>query len=263
VTEAELVDSGRGSIATPLFRDAFRLFEAARALRVVKTLVRNDFAVLERPGAIEQVVSDGRALSVADSSFHFRMQAAALNSAVALRETGRSGTRRSLQLFDACGASIAKLVLRPESDVAAFDRICAQCEDSAPLRAPRHRPRRSPKTSQGEALVPGALAAFLNEAATLGVPLQIRVSNDASTLTTQAAIHRIKRSEHAPWINVLDPALDLHLFEEQITRLATERTADGSGAFHWFSAAGEPAFSIVVSGPVERLVAAATSSRAE
>lgn len=226
-------------------------------------VVRNDFAVLERPGTIEQVASDGHALSVAGSSFRLRVHAAAMSSAVALRETGRSGARRSLQLFDASGVSIAKLVLRPESDAAAFDRICAQFEDSRPLRVLRHPRPRSPRAPQGEGIVPGALAAFLQEAARLGVPLQFRVPNAASTLTTETAIHRIKRSDHAPWINVLDPALDLHLFEDHITRLATERKVDGSGAFHWFSGAGEPAFSVVASASAERLVAAATTSRAE
>jgi putative heme degradation protein len=218
VSEARLLDAGNGTRLQP---DAPALLEAARALGSFKMVVRNDFAVMERPGAIRDVLCGGGMLLAEATTFCCFLDAHAVRSAFAHKE--------SVQLFDGDGVSIAKLILRPESDRAGFEALVRRLRLADP--GPPADAQRTAPAFQEMPCEP--LSDFLHEAA--GRPLRIAVSNRHATLQADHAIRRVKRSERACWINVLDPELDLHLYEGRIRRLEAGR--------HWLADDGTAAFS--------------------
>lgn len=136
VSEAELVALGLGETVTRLAPDWPALIHALPGLGRVKTITRNDHAVLERWGVYEaielgehmgQVVGDA-----IDLRFFFRHWA----SAFALCEPRGQGLRRSLQLFDRQGTAMHKVYLEDAAHIAAFDALCAALrhpEQASPL----------------------------------------------------------------------------------------------------------------------------------
>ena len=105
---------------------------------------------------------------------------------------------------------------------------------------------------------PGAsLASFLHRAAALGVALQIRVCNFGAWMQACSPVRRVKRSERAPWINVLDPELELHLYEERIRGLRLEQQSQDCGWLHWLADDGACAFSVRAGREFAALAAAA------
>jgi putative hemin transport protein len=236
MSEAQLVACGTGTVSRPLAADANRLLAAAIQLGPVKWVVRNDDAVLEKPGTLQQVTVSGDAVVARSESFELELSRAATASAFALAEQTSRGTKRSVQLFDASGATLIKIVLRPESSVDAFERFVETLKSDGSIAAGARSPQ---ATQMPRSLVPGRLAAFLQEAARLSVPLRFVVQNAGARIDTTTRIHRVKRSDRAPWINVLDPELDLHLHEQALTGIACE-----SRWLHWYGACDRPALSV-------------------
>jgi len=264
VAEAQLVASACGLFATRLQPDARSLFERAGRLGCIKLVVRNDWAVLERPGEIASIESHGAELKVAGSSFALQLGAQAAHAVYALRERGRGGPKRSLQFFDASGVSIVKLVLRPESDAPAFDRLVADFQSrDGPEPPPQQRWTADAVSRAGIPVPAGALGAFLHRAAALRSPLGLRVGNGTATLEVHAPIHRIKRSDRAPWINILDDSLDVHLFETQLVAVAIERFGEDAGSVHWVAPDGSVAFSATLSRGLEELAATALGMKTQ
>jgi len=223
VSEARLVDL----IGIRLRPDATALFTAARALGTFKMVLRNDFAVMERPGAIRDLFEGGGLLLVEGTTFSCLVESVSLRHAFALRE----GTKESLQLFDREGVSIAKLILRPESDRTGFEAIVRRLRLDEPSPLADDSPAASPRFEESPC---EALSAFLHEAA--GKPRRFSVSNRCATLQAEHAISRVKRSDRVCWINVLDAGLDLHLHEGRIRRLEAGR--------HWIADDGTAAISV-------------------
>ena len=133
-TEAELVDAtprrapgARGPGVTPLDPSRLReVFPAFATLGVVKTMTRNEHAVLERWGAFESVeAGPGPLGQVVGTDIDLRLFFDHLASGFAVVEPGRSeGTwRRSVQLFDRQGDSAFKVYLEEQSRVDAFEAI--------------------------------------------------------------------------------------------------------------------------------------------
>lgn len=240
ISEAQLVDCARGSFAVRLRCNPLDIFSAARALGIFKMVLRNDYAVLERPGAVRTVSALANELRVEGSTFSLQMNASAARSAFALREGGRQGVKNSVQLFDSAGNSIAKLVV--QAGGGRFDQLVEALRLSVPEPLPEPVPGvpASLRPQRGDLVAENALAAFLHNAAGLAAPLRIVVSHAHGMLQAETRIHRVKRSDRAPWINVLDPELDLHLFEARIRRLAME----GTSTFHWLADDGAVAFSV-------------------
>lgn len=253
LSEAELVARGCGTFCTRLVADAPRLFQAATRLGPIKLVARNDDAVLERTGAVRHVRFDGAVLEVEGGNFRLVAETAQIGSIYALDEERPRGIKRSIALYDRRGASIAKLILRAGSDVAAYERLCAS------LRHPEQAAY-APGTAP-EPAVPGpppdavraSLADFLASAVARATPLAITVRNDAARLETEAVLQHVRRSARAPWINVLDPGLDLHLCEAGIALLAGDRTREGA-VLRWLAADGREAFVATVREPLDRLL---------
>jgi putative heme degradation protein len=235
VTEARLLDCASGRFAHRLRPDGEALFAAARTLGPVKMVVRNDCAVLERPGRIRDIHTTGRALLVEGTAFCCLLDADAVQSAFALRENDKL----SVQLFDDDGVSIVKLILRPDSDRTAFAALVDGLRLARAEALPDENPHASDPRPEGEEVPPDALAGFLHDAVRQRAPLRISVSSPHATVQVEEKIQRVKRSDRAPWINVLDPALDLHLFEQRIRR----RISDERG-LHWLADDGGPALSV-------------------
>ncbi len=223
--------------------DARRILDAARRMGPAKFVVRNRYAVIERPGEIRDLVQDAQSLRADGSSFRLSLSAAHVASAFALEEQRAAGAKRSLQLFDAAGATIVKIVFRGESTVAPYRALSDELRHPSQSRQepPSAGANRTAPEKSGEA---ANLAAFLERAAQLAVPLRFTVRNAAASLEAATPIRRVKRSERAPWINVLDPGIDLHLHEARIRAVIAEPGGGDSGWLHWLADDGSRAFSV-------------------
>src|SRR6185503_6297823 len=99
VSEARLVAEGCGSVSTRLTDDAWKLLDAVRSLGKVKWVVRNDDAVLERPGELQILSSSRDTLRAAGETFLLTLSRGEVASAFALEEARAGDRKRSLQLF--------------------------------------------------------------------------------------------------------------------------------------------------------------------
>ncbi|MCC6472949.1 MAG: hypothetical protein IT514_04310 [Burkholderiales bacterium] len=279
VSEADLVHCACGEFALHLRPEPLALLQAARALGPVKAVARNDHAVLERTGAIRELgeEQDGSIVAACEA-FRLRIEPGRVARAFALTEAGRGGPKRSIQLFGLDGISVAKLVLRPdtEPDTAAFAEQMQRLRhpDQGPLHHPAAVAVRAPVAAtarQRASAVPGdeppahatnpSLAAFLQHAAAIAVPLGLAVRNRGACLEAVSPLRRVKRSERAPWINVLDADLDVHLLETEITRLEMQIGLGDAGRFLWRSRDGSEAFAAGAACAFHELMAAAYSER--
>ncbi|WP_395539465.1 hemin-degrading factor [Neotabrizicola sp. sgz301269] len=124
ITEADLVAAHVGHGATVIDATPDRLFPLIKDLGDVLALTRNESCVHERRGQYSDYRGGPHASMVLDPEIDMRIFPAHWVHGFALAETGADGTvKRSLQVFDAAGDAIHKVHLKPESDVAAFDRL--------------------------------------------------------------------------------------------------------------------------------------------
>ena len=126
ITEADLVAAHVGHGATVIDVTPDRLVPLIGDLGDVLALTRNESCVHERRGHYSDYRGGAHASMVLDPEIDLRIFPAHWVHGFALAETGEDGAvRRSLQIFDAAGDAIHKVHLKPESDVAAFDRLVA------------------------------------------------------------------------------------------------------------------------------------------
>ena len=235
MAEAQLVALGCGSasdaLTTRLAPQPLEVLQALAALGPVKFVVRNDHAVMERSGGLQDL-QDGESILALGPELRLTLSRAQVASAFALREPRPSGTKRSLQLFDPSGETVMKVVCRDEASAFAFEELAERFrhdeQSSPPVRA------RDNAAMAPPAGLPAPLVDFLHAAAKSGRPLGISVSNRGARLEATTPIHRVKRSSRAPWINVLDPGLDLHLHEARIVLCSDESVPTGRRV-DWFA----------------------------
>jgi putative hemin transport protein len=145
VSEAELVDAeprrslgGNALGVTRLdpsrLRDAFKAFGG---FGDVKTMTRNENAVIEHWGKFERIEVEGGPMGqVVGSDIDLRLffQHIASGFAVAEEQRGRDGevkgVRRSIQLFDGSGDSAFKLYVESDGDVPAFEKLAGDLADA-------------------------------------------------------------------------------------------------------------------------------------
>lgn len=139
VTEAEAIAAAVGAEgalrATRLAGPWAHLFEQMPRLGPVMALTRNEHAVHEKVGRFEEMSHDGEVGLALGSAIDLRIFYSRWRHAFAVHEETERGTQRSLQIFDAHGAAIHKVFLRPESDLAAWERFVAAAAhgDQSPL----------------------------------------------------------------------------------------------------------------------------------
>lgn len=125
VSEVELVHAGCGLVAHPLRLQPAELLGGLPLLGVVKTMTRNEAAVMEKWGPFENVEVFGKMAQVLGERIDLRLFLQNWGSLYAVEETRGEDVRRSLQLFDLHGDSVQKIYIEPESDATAHARILA------------------------------------------------------------------------------------------------------------------------------------------
>lgn len=161
VSEAELVATNVGKGVTRL-RDGNEAYKAVydhlHELGQIKSITRNDNAVLERVGTVTQAKlnADGRVIpgtGFAGGPIDLRFGTDNWRSAFAVVQPGREGKiSRSLQFFDVHGNAVNKVYLDNEAGVAVFDKLVADAkasDQSAVLRVDRA-PTKVVKKPNGE-----------------------------------------------------------------------------------------------------------------
>ena len=134
VSEAELVATNVGKGVTRL-QDGSKAYKAVYdrlyELGQIKSITRNDNAVLERVGTVTKAKlnDDGRVIpgtGFAGGPIDLRFGTDNWRSAFAVVQPGREGkVSRSLQFFDVHGNAVNKIYLDNEAGVAIFDKLVA------------------------------------------------------------------------------------------------------------------------------------------
>jgi len=125
ISEAELVAAHVGRGVTRISADPDRLVAGVEALGDVMALTRNEHCVHERRGTYLDYRGGHHASMVLGHEIDLRIFPSHWVHAFAVEEAGDEGVKRSLQVFDAAGDAVHKVHLKPESDVAAYDRLVA------------------------------------------------------------------------------------------------------------------------------------------
>lgn len=132
ISEAELLESHGDPEVVRLRDDMRSLIEALPALGEIMALTRNEAAVHEKVGTFGKISLGSVHGLVLNREIDLRLFLTQWNSAFAVALPGESGPRRSLQFFDGHGDAILKVHMRPNSDLAAFERILADFADPEP-----------------------------------------------------------------------------------------------------------------------------------
>ncbi|HXG28293.1 MAG TPA: ChuX/HutX family heme-like substrate-binding protein [Nevskiales bacterium] len=134
VSEAELVATDCGHGVVRLQPDWGEILKAMPSLGRIMALTRNESVVHERYGRFEQVEVNGPMGLVLGPDIDLRLFLNQWRHGFAARQTLHSGTRNSLQFFDAQGNAILKIYLTEDSDAGAYQALVARwrSEDQAP-----------------------------------------------------------------------------------------------------------------------------------
>lgn len=139
VSEGELIASLVGERATRLRTDGARIIAAVPALGPVMALTRNEHCVHEKIGPYLDVTIHGAHGLVLGELIDLRIFPSRWHHTFAVIDETEQGPRRSLQVFDADGTAVHKIYQKPETDVAAFDRLIGEwrADDQSPVLAGR------------------------------------------------------------------------------------------------------------------------------
>lgn len=257
ITEAELVDSGALGESVPLGGTAQDFFVEFASLGRVKTITRNEQAVLEREGTYNAAQFFGGAAhqmgQVVGDEIDLRIFPGHWKAAFALTEALSDTERKSLQFFDSHGTAIHKIYRIDDTDAAAFDAFVAKFANAggAPFAAqPAEAPAKPDapgetdiaafraawdamkdtheffsllgkfKVSRLKALeiagesrarkIPAeSFTKALNEAVSRKMEVMFFVGNPGLIQIFTGRIENVKLLDY--WVNVLDPAFNLHL----------------------------------------------------
>lgn len=125
IPEAALLAAHLGHGVTRLDANPDRLVAGAAALGDVLALTRNESCVHERRGVYSGYQGGPHAAMVLGPEIDLRIFPAHWVHAFAVEEAGEAGPKRSLQIFDAAGDAVHKILLGPDSDAAAFAGLVA------------------------------------------------------------------------------------------------------------------------------------------
>lgn len=123
VSEAELVAAEGAQRLKP---DWSALLEQLPKLGRVMCLTRNEACVHERHGRYEKVEINGGMGLVLGPDIDLRLFLRRWTYGFACMQTLPSGTRQSLQFYDAAGAAIQKIYLTEDSDATAYEALLSQ-----------------------------------------------------------------------------------------------------------------------------------------
>jgi len=126
ISEAQLIAAycGEGTIRVDAHPD--KIMGAAQTLGEVMALTRNPSCVHEKVGVYDNYHPGPHASMILTEDIDLRIFPSRWQHAYMVEKETDTGTRRSLQVFDAAGDAVHKVFLRDGSDVAAFDRAKAE-----------------------------------------------------------------------------------------------------------------------------------------
>ncbi|AKT39424.1 hemin-degrading factor [Chondromyces crocatus] len=139
VSEAELLATRCGDGVTRLEGDMTVLLLRLPSLGDVKTITRNETAVIERRGRFERVEISGRMGQVVGEEIDLRLFLDHWAACFAVRDESPRGVRRSLQFFDRQGDSIHKVYLEEDDRLPAYEALIKayQSADQEPVFRPQ------------------------------------------------------------------------------------------------------------------------------
>lgn len=120
VPEAALVAAETGRGVTRIDATPGRLIPLVQALGEVMALTRNRSCVIEKIGTYNDFHDGEHAAMTVDHEIDLRMFPRHWLHGFAVEKATETGTRRSIQVFDAAGDAIHKIHLRDGSDLAAW-----------------------------------------------------------------------------------------------------------------------------------------------
>lgn len=222
VSEGALTEARRLSgAAVPLRRDWAGLLAALPGCGPLMALSRNAHCVSEIDGAYPAPTVEGTAARL-EGRMRLWAWLERWHAAYALTEPTRSGVLTSIQIFDGHGEAVHKVYQAQGTDRAAFAALVAgfAADDADPAAFAPAQPM--PATEKaGQPLAPGAVRWLLERAAASALPLTITVANRGVTQQFHGWVETVKVT--GPWVNVLDPAFNLHLREDRIARVTARK----------------------------------------
>ncbi|QXT38954.1 hemin-degrading factor [Gymnodinialimonas ceratoperidinii] len=152
ISEGALVAAHVGHGATPLQAAPNDLIPAVCGLGEVMALTRNESAVHEKIGVYDNFHAGDHASMVLTENIDLRMFPKHWVHAFAVEKQVDGATRRSIQVFDAAGDAVHKVILRDGSDVDAWHKLLRELEgpEAAPAFAERE-PVEGPKGDAAKA----------------------------------------------------------------------------------------------------------------
>lgn len=123
ISEGALVAAHVGLGATRIAADISRLMPLVAELGDVLALTRNESAVHERVGTYTDFHDGPHAAMLLGDEIDMRIFPSHWVHGFAVEKPSDDGVKRSIQIFDAHGDAVHKIHLRPESDLAAYERL--------------------------------------------------------------------------------------------------------------------------------------------
>ncbi|MCU0649857.1 MAG: hypothetical protein MUF00_17840 [Gemmatimonadaceae bacterium] len=258
VSEAELLVAAADPLGIiPLDPQPQRLLPLLTGFDALRTMTRNDSAVLEQTGRYEGLEFFGPAMGQTVGDIELRIFCNRWAMAWYTRDTDARGTRQSIQVFDAHGTSIHKVHVGDAVDLAALVEPLRRHDDptllptvAAPTPAPvvddalidvrllrrrwdamtdthqfhrmlievgvsRLQAMRLAGTSRARHVQVDALHHVLSASAAAGERIMCFVGNHGIVHVYIGPVRRVVRTPG--WLNVLDPEINLHVADQQIT----------------------------------------------
>ncbi|RUU48233.1 hemin-degrading factor [Mesorhizobium sp. M6A.T.Ca.TU.002.02.2.1] len=126
ISEAELVAAHCGFGAARIDPRVNHLLTGLEFVGEVTALTRNQGAVHEKIGVFNRVITGNNHAMVLGDEFDLRVFPQAWRYGFAVERRHRGGIQRSLQFFDATGAAVHKVHLRPVSNLHAYRKLVAE-----------------------------------------------------------------------------------------------------------------------------------------
>lgn len=123
LSEAALVAANCGAGTTRIAAHPDRVMDAAQKLGEVMALTRNPSCVHEKIGTYDNYHPGDHAAMILTPEIDLRIFPKHWCHAFMVETQGEDGPRRSLQVFDAAGDAVHKIILRDASDHAAWDDL--------------------------------------------------------------------------------------------------------------------------------------------
>ena len=218
LSEAAICAAFVGVCATRISAAPADILPRIASLGTVMALTRNESCVLEKVGCYDHFRPVADHATLENGAIDLRLFPAHWCHAFAWDEAGPKGPKRSIQIFDAQGEAVHKIHLRDESNHEAWAPLVSELAlaDQTQHFSPAAREAGTThgwddgqRPAKAAPLARGAVEHLMYRAAASGVPVCFAVGNHGCIERHQGPIHRVL--EAGPWINVLDPGLELHL----------------------------------------------------